>query len=162
MNRHYQLILETLLSVFILVDILLLALMTIGFTVGIKPTTIYSISIFDLVIAVLILLDLIFYRFRNRKTDNNNRLFLRNHWFYIASVIPLTFICFNIFHLFSYIALIDLIGIFRIFALYKVSKITASYVRKYPSKTKLDYATVVLFLILIIWIISILPGGTWC
>ncbi len=46
MKRHFQLILEALLSVFILVDVLLLSLMTVGFIVDIKITTIYSISIF--------------------------------------------------------------------------------------------------------------------
>ena len=95
-------------------------------------------------------MDLIFYRIKNRQTNFFSRVFFRDYWFFFVAIIPLTFICFNIFHLFSYIALIDLIGIFRIFALYKVSKITASYVRKYPSKTKLDYATIVLFLVLII------------
>ena len=150
MKRHYQLILEALLSIFIIVDIVLLGLMTVGFTVGVKPATIYSISTFDLIIAVLILFDLIFYRIKKQKINNDTGLFFRDHWFFIASIIPLTFICFNIFQLFSYTAIIGLIGLFRIYALYKVLLINGSNVRKYPSKTKLDYATVILFLILII------------
>ncbi len=150
MKRHIQVILEALLTVFIIIDIVLLGLMTVGFTVGLRPATIYSISTFDLIIAVLILLDLIFFRIRNQKINIDNRLFFRNHWFFIASIIPLTFICFNIFQLFSYITIIGLIGLFRIYALYKVGLITGRNVREYPSKTKLDYATVALFFVLII------------
>jgi voltage-gated potassium channel len=150
MKRHYQLILEALLSIFILVDVLLLSLMTLGFIVGIKIATIYSISTFDLIIAILILLDLIFYRIRTLKTNKNNEFFFRDYWFYIVAIIPVTFICFNMFQLYNYIIIIGLIGIFRIYTLYKVLLISSKNVRKYPSKTKLDYATVVLFLVLII------------
>ncbi len=150
MKRHFQLILEALLSVFILVDVLLLSLMTVGFIVDIKITTIYSISILDLIVALLILLDLIFYRIKNRQTKFFSRLFFRDYWYFFLAIIPLTFICFNIFHLFNYIIIIGLIGIFRIYTLYRVLLIASSRVFKYPSKTKLDYATVVLFLVLII------------
>ena len=150
MKRHIQLILEALLSVFILVDVLLLSLMTVGFIVDIKITTIYSISIFDLIVALLILLDLIFYRIKNRQTKFFSRLFFRDYWYFFLAIIPLTFICFNIFHLFNYTIIIGLIGIFRIYTLYRVLLIASSRVFKYPSKTKLDYATVVLFLVLII------------
>lgn len=64
--------------------------------------------------------------------------------------IPLTFISFNVFHLFNYIAIIGIIGLFKIYALFTVLRMTSSAVRKYPSKTKLDYATFVLLLVLII------------
>lgn len=151
MKRHFQLILEALLSVFILVDILLLSLMTVGLLVGIHLPTIYSISNFDLIVALLILLDLVFNRIKNhQKTKFFSKLFLRDYWFFFISIIPITFICFNIFHLFSYTTFIGLIGIFRIYALYRVLLIGSSRVRKYPSKTKLDYATVILFLVLTI------------
>jgi voltage-gated potassium channel len=150
MKRHFQLILEVILSVLILIDVLLLSLMTVGLIVGIHLTTIYSISTFDLIVAILILLDLIFYRIKNRQTNFFSRVFFRDYWFFFVAIIPLTFICFNIFHLFNYTIIIGLIGIFRIYALYRVLLIGSSRVRKYPSKTKLDYATIVLFLVLII------------
>jgi voltage-gated potassium channel len=41
MDKHYQVILEALLSIFIIIDLLLLGLMTIGLFVGIKPNTLY-------------------------------------------------------------------------------------------------------------------------
>ena len=144
MKRHLKVIFKGLLSIFILIDILVLGLMTVGFIVGLKPTTIYIISNYDLAVAILILIDFIFII---RKENNN---WIRDNWFYIVSIVPLTFICFNIFHLFTYIAIIGLIGVFRIYTLYKVLQVTSKAVRKYPSKTKLDYATVVLFLVLII------------
>ena len=95
-------------------------------------------------------MDLIFYRIKNRQTNFFSRVFFRDYWFFFVAIIPLTFICFNIFHLFNYTIIIGLIGIFRIYALYRVLLIGSSRVRKYPSKTKLDYATIVLFLVLII------------
>ena len=67
MKRHYQVIFEAVLSVLIIIDLLLLGLMIAGFTVGIMPATIYSISNFDIVIAILILIDFIFFRIRKEK-----------------------------------------------------------------------------------------------
>ena len=46
MKRNYQVILEALLSVFIIIDILLLSLMIVGFTVGIKNYSIDGIQQF--------------------------------------------------------------------------------------------------------------------
>jgi voltage-gated potassium channel len=150
MKRHYQVIFEGLLTVLIIIDLLLLGLMTVGFTLGIMPSTLYNFSWYDLTIAILILIDFIFFRIRKEKLNENNWQFLRENWAYIVSIIPLTFICFNIFQLFGYITIIGLIGILRIYALYKVLRITGRTARKYPSKTKLDYATVVLLLVLVI------------
>ena len=150
MKRHFQVIFEALLSILILVDVLLLSLLTVGYIVGIHLSTIYGISIFDLIVAILILLDLIFYRVKNRQTNFFSRVFLKDYWFFLIAIIPVTFICLYIFHLYNYILIIGLIGILRIYALYRVLLIGSSRVRKYPSKTKLDYATIVLFLVLII------------
>ncbi len=150
MKRNYQVILEAVLSVFIIIDILLLSLMILGFTVGIKHYSINDISNFDFLIAVLILLDLIFYKIRKQKVNQNKIHFLRDNWAYIVSIIPINFIYFNVFQLSGYTLIIGLISIFRIYALYKVVLITGRSVRKYPSKTKLDYATIVLLLVLII------------
>jgi voltage-gated potassium channel len=150
MKRHYQVILEALLSVLIIIDLLLLSLMTIGLILGIKSNSVYYFGNFDLIIAFLIFLDLIFFRIRKGKGNETKWQFLRENWAYILSIIPLTFISFNIFQLFELIPIIGVIGLLRIYALIKVLIITTSSVRKYPSKTKLDYATFVLLLVLII------------
>ncbi len=145
MKRHIKVIFQGLLSVLILIDILVLGLMTVGFIVGLMPTTIYIIGNYDLAVAILILIDFIFVI---RKEDNAG--WIRDNWFYIVSIVPLTFICFNILHLFTYIAIIGIIGIFRIYTIIRVLQKTSKAVRMYPSKTKLDYATIILFLVLII------------
>jgi voltage-gated potassium channel len=124
--------------------------MTAGFTVGIMPASIYNISNFDIIVVLLILLDFIFFRIRKEKKNKTNLQFIHENWAYIVSIIPLTFICFNIFQLFGYIPIIGLMAILRIYALFKVLLITGRNVRKYPSKTKLDYATVLLLLTLVI------------
>ena len=149
MKRHYQVIFEALLTVLIIVDLLLMGLMVAGLTVGIKSGTVYNIGNYDLIISLLILIDFIVFRIRMGKLDENIGLFIRNNWAYIVSIIPLSFICFNIFHLFSFVDIIVLIVILRFYALYKVLLMTGKEVRKYPSKTKLDYATFVLLLVLV-------------
>ncbi|MGZ7117893.1 MAG: potassium channel family protein [Methanobacterium sp.] len=150
MKRHYQVIFEAILSVLIIIDILVMGLMIAGLTEGIMLGTVYSIGTYDLIIALLILIDFIFYRIRKDKLNKNNWEFIRENWAYIVSIIPIIFICFNFFHLFGYIYIIGLIVILRFYALYKVLRITGKEVKKYPSKTKLDYATVVLLLVLVI------------
>lgn len=148
MKRHYQVIFETLLSVLILIELLLLILISIGFIGGIKLSSVYSFGIWDVIIGFFILFDFVFFKLI-RGNNENNWMFIRNNWAYIVAGIPLFFICFNLLHLFDYKIFIGLISIIRIYALMKVLRITSREVRKYPEKTKLDYATVVLFLVLI-------------
>lgn len=148
MKRHFKVIFEAVLSVLIIIDILFLALMTVGFIVGIKATTVYDVGNYDLAIVILILIDLIFIRLKN--ADKIDWQFIRGNWAYIVSIVPLTFISFNIFNFFNYITIIGLIGIIRIYALANVVQNTSKAVSKYPSKTKLDYATVLALLVLII------------
>ena len=150
MDRHYRVIFESLLTIFIIVDILVLALLVAGLPLGIKHITIYNIGNYDLIIAILILFDFLAFRIRTDKTKNNNGQFIKKNWTYIIAIIPVTFICFNIFHLFGYANIIGLLVILRFYALYKVLRMTGKEIRKYPSKTKLDYATVVLLLVLVI------------
>lgn len=150
MDRHYQVILEGVLSVLILIELLSLSLMTMGFIAGLKPETIYSFGSLDVIIAFFILMDLIFFRIRNRKVKTTKWQLIYDNWPYIVSVIPLTFISFNFLQLFGLKPIIGIIGIIRIYALIKVLIISARNVRKYPSKTKLDYATFALFLVIII------------
>jgi voltage-gated potassium channel len=150
MDRHYQVILEALLSVFILIDLLLLGLVTIGLFVGIKPNTLYYMGSFDLVIAFFIFLDLIFFRIIHGEVIKSKWQFLRENWAYIVSIIPLSFIAFNLSHLFGLASIIGLIGLIRIYALIIVLTKSASSVREYPSKTKLDYATIILLMVLIL------------
>jgi len=150
MQRHFQVILEGVLAVLILIELLSLSLMTIGFIVGLKPETIYTFGSLDVLIAFVIFLDLIIFRIRNREVDTTLFKFIKVNWVYIISIFPLTFISFNLFQLFGYKSIIGVIGIIRIYALIKVLLISARNVRKYPSKTKLDYATFALFLVIII------------
>jgi voltage-gated potassium channel len=149
MERHYKIIFEALLTIFIIVDILFLALMVVGLPLGIKHNTVYNIGNYDLIIAILILFDFLVFRIRTDKTKDNGQ-FIKKNWTYIIAIIPITFICFNILHLFDYAYIIGLLVILRFYALYKVLRMTGKELRKYPSKTKLDYATVVLLLVLVI------------
>jgi voltage-gated potassium channel len=149
MKRNPQVIFEALLTVLIIIDLLFLGLMTIGFTVGIGNPSILNIGSFDFLVALLILVDFILFRTKKRKLSKNNWQFIRKYWAYIVSIIPIAFICFNILNLFEFTIIIALIEIFRIYAMYKVLLIISREVRKYPSKTKLDYATFVLLLVLL-------------
>ncbi len=150
MERHYQVIFESMLTVFIIVDMLVMALMVSGLTLGIMHRTVYNIGNYDLIIAVLILVDFLAFRIRTDKIENTTRQFINNNWAYIVSIIPIAYICFNIFHLFGFVYIVGLIVILRFYALYRVLRITGKEIRKYPSKTKLDYATVVLLSVLVI------------
>ena len=147
MQRHFQVILEGLLSIFILIDLISLALMTIGLYVGIQPNTVYLVGIFDLIISFFVFLDLIFWRIRNNESKWQ---FLQDNWAFIISIIPLTFISFNLYQFFDLAFIIGLIGLVKICALIIVLIKSARSFRKYPSKTKLDYATLALSLVLII------------
>ena len=150
MQRHYQVIFESVLSVFILVDIAIMSLMIIGFTVGIMHSSINNVGRFDLIVSVLILADFLIFRIRKDRVNNSNWQFIKENWTYIISIIPFTFISFNVFQLFGFMDIIWLLLILRYYALIKVLFITGSKVREYPSKTKLDYATVFLLLVLVI------------
>lgn len=150
MQRHYQVILEALLSFFIFIDLILLGFMTIGFIVGIKANSLYYMGSFDLVVAFLIFLDLIFFRIILGEVIESKWQFLRENWAYIVSIIPLPFITFNCFHSFGFISVIGLLGLVRIYALIIVLTKSVRGVREYPSKTKLDYATFVLLMVLIL------------
>jgi voltage-gated potassium channel len=149
MKRHYQVIFEALVTVLIIVDLLIMGMMIAGLKIGIMHGTVYKIGNYDLIIAILILIDFIVFRIKTNKL-NDKVQFIQENWAYILSIIPITFIFFNVFHLFGYIDIIGLIVIIRFYALYKVLRITGNDVRKYPSKTKLDYATLVLLLVLVI------------
>lgn len=148
MDRHYKVIFEALLSFFIIIELLLMILVTVGFTVGIKTYSIGSFGTWDLFICILILVDFILFRIIKRNNENLSN-FIGENWVYIFACIPLFFISFNILNLIDYKLIIGLIGIIRIYALLKVLQITSLNVRKFPSKTKLDYATFVLFLVII-------------
>lgn len=149
MKRHYQVIFEAILSVMIILEIFFLVMVSIGFLAGVKPSSVFSFGFYDLSIGVLILLDFILFRFRNRKNLGTFG-FLRENWAYLISLIPLFFICFNLFNLYQYGLIIGVIGITRLVALIKVLQIISSQVLQYPKKTKLDYATIFLFLVLLI------------
>ncbi|MCE5214286.1 MAG: potassium channel family protein [Methanobacterium sp.] len=149
MDRNNKIIFEAVLSILILIGLLILVLESIGFLVGIKDSSIHSYGYLDLIMSILILIDFVLYKIIKRKNQTLVDVIKKN-WFYIIAGIPLFFICFNIFQLYYFTLIIGLIGIIRIYALVKVLIITSWEVRRYPQKTKLDYATVILFLVLII------------
>jgi voltage-gated potassium channel len=127
-----------------------MGLMVAGFVLGIKHGTIIDIARFDLIVSVLILVDFVIFRIRKEKLDGSVWQFIKENWIYIVSIIPVAFISFNIFQLYGYFFILWLILFIKFYALIKVLQITGKRVRSYPSKTKLDYATVVLLLALII------------
>lgn len=149
MDRNYKIIFEALLTILILIGLLFLVLESIGFVLGIRSSFIYNFGFFDLIIGLLILVDFVIFRIVIRGSQNIWNVFKEN-WFFIIAGIPLFFICFNLLQLYQYEIIIGLIGIIRIYAIIKVLLITSREVRRYPKKTKLDYATLVLLLVLII------------
>jgi voltage-gated potassium channel len=148
MERHNKIIFESLLSVLILIELLLLVLVSIGFIAGVKPNSVYNFGIYDVIISILILIYFLYLRTMSRNSQNRWE-FIRNNWVYIIASIPLFFFSFNIFQLFNFKIIIALIGIIRIYALLKVLQKTSIEIRKYPDKTKLDYATFILLLVII-------------
>lgn len=148
MDRHYKVIFEALLSVLIIIQLLSLSIAFIGFIVGMKLDTFYNLGKYDLIVSVLILLDFILFKVITRIKEKNWDLILEN-WAYIIASIPLLIISLSIFNLYDFKLVIGLFGIIKIFALVKVLQITSKEVRKYPQKTKLDYATFILLLIVI-------------
>ena len=148
MERHNKIIFESLLSVLILIELLLLVLVSIGFIAGIKPNSVYNFGIYDVIISILILIDFLTIRIISRSSQNGWE-FIRENWVYIIAIIPLFFFSFNVFQLFNFKIIIALIGIIRIYALLKVLQKTSIEIRRYPDKTKLDYATVILLLVII-------------
>lgn len=149
MKRHYQVIFEAILSVMIILEIFFLIVVSIGFLVGVQTNSVFSFGFYDILIGILILLDFILFRLKDR-----NMLgilgFVRINWAFIISIFPLFFICFNILGLYQYGLIIGIVGIVRLFALLKVLQLISSQVLQYPKKTKLDYATIFLFLVLLI------------
>jgi voltage-gated potassium channel len=149
MDRNFEIIFEALLSILILLGILVLVLESIGFVLGIKSSLVYSFGIWDLIISLIILFYFTWFKIIKRKNNSIGEI-IKGNWFFIIACIPLMFISFNLLQLYEFKLIIGVIGIIRIYALIKVLLITSREVRKYPQKTKLDYATVVLFLVLII------------
>ncbi|MDD3985907.1 MAG: hypothetical protein PHY59_08585 [Methanobacterium sp.] len=122
MDRHYKIIFEAILSILILLELLFLILITIGFIAGIKNYSLYAFGIWDMIIGILILFDLLFFRIIKR--DQWNKKFIWDNGIFIMAGIPLYFISFELLQLFD-INLIVLIGIIKIFALVKTVHITS-------------------------------------
>jgi len=148
MKRHYQVIFEAILSILIILEIFFLIVVSIGFLAGLNANSIFSFGLYDVSIGVLILMDFVIFRFRHRERFGFE--FLRQNWAYLISIFPLFFICFNLLDLYQYGLIIGIIGIIRLFALFTVLKIISVHVLQYPKKTKLDYATIFLLLVLLI------------
>jgi voltage-gated potassium channel len=148
MKRHYHVIFEAILSILIILEIFFLIIVSIGFLAGLKASSVFSFGFYDVSIGVLILLDFVIFRFRHR--EHIGLEFLRQNWAYLVSIFPLFFISFNLLDLYQYGLIIGIIGIIRLLALFNVLKIISVQVLQYPKKTKLDYATIFLLLMLLI------------
>lgn len=94
MDRHYKIIFEAILTILILLELLFLILITIGFIAGIKSYSLYAFGIWDMIIGILILFDLLFFRII-KKIQWNKKLFWDN-WTFIIAGIPLYFISFDL------------------------------------------------------------------
>jgi voltage-gated potassium channel len=149
MKRHYQVIFEAILSIMIILEIFFLIIVSIGFLAGLKPSSVFSFGFYDVSIGVLIMVDFVVFRFRHRERIGISG-FLRQNWAYLVSIFPLFFISFNLLNLYQYGLIIGIIGIIRLLALFNVLKIISVQVLQYPKKTKLDYATIFLLLVLLI------------
>ncbi|MTK11165.1 MAG: two pore domain potassium channel family protein [Clostridiaceae bacterium] len=149
MKRHFQVIFEAILSIMIILEIFFLIIVSIGFIAGLKANAVFSFGFYDVLIGILILLDFVVFRYRHREHLGGVE-FIRRNWSYLVSIFPLFFICFNLLDLYQYGLIIGIIGIIRLFALFNVLKIISVNVLQYPKKTKLDYATIVLLLVLLI------------
>jgi len=149
MKRHYQVIFEAILSILIILEVFFLVIFSLGFLVGIKTSSVFSFGFYDVSIGFLILLDFVIFRIKTRK-NSNILIFLKENWAFLIAVVPIFFISFNLFHLYSYGLIVGVVGIIRIIAILKVLQIISGQVLQYPKKTKLDYATIFLLLVLII------------
>ena len=84
MDRHYKVIFEALLSILILIELLMLIIISIGFTAGINVNTVYSFGIWDLIIGILILFDFVLFRIVGK--NQNKWDFIQKNWVYPIAV----------------------------------------------------------------------------
>lgn len=142
MKRNFKLIFEGLLSLFILINILILIILAIDFAFNLKPSFL-SLVKFDLLVSFLMIMDTVF---RLDKEKNKSQYLTRN-WIDVLAIIPLAYLAILISP--NFYLLIILLFLVRIFALIKyLSKLRK--IRKLTRKTKLDYATFILLITLIV------------
>jgi voltage-gated potassium channel len=149
MQRHYQVIFEAILSILIILEVFFLVMLSLGFLAGVKTSSVYGFGFYDVSIGILILLDFIVFRIKSDK-NSNIMTFLKDNWAYLIAIIPIFFICFNLFQLFNYELIVGIVSIVRIIAILKVLQIISGQVLQYPKKTKLDYATIFLLVVLLV------------
>ena len=141
MKRNFKLIFEGVLSLFILVNILILIVWVIDFVFNLKPSFLGLVR-FDLLVSFLMIIDTVF---RLDKEKNKSQYLIRN-WVDVLAIIPLAYLAILISP--NYYLLIIILFSVRIFALFKyISKLRE--IRKLTRKTKLDYATFILLITLI-------------
>lgn len=141
MQRNFKLIFNALLFIFIIIDIFILTFLTIDFAFNLRPTML-NIVIFDILVSILIAIN----TFLVLNKEKNAINYLSKNWMNIFAIIPLAYLVILIFPDTYYIVII--LFLIRIYALYKyVLKI--KLIIKFTRKTKLDYATFVLFFTLL-------------
>jgi voltage-gated potassium channel len=141
MQRNFKLIFNGLLLISIVFNILILILLALDLILNFKPS-ILDIVKFDLIVSFLIILRT-FFRFKNVK---NKRQFLSRNWIDVLAIIPLAYLAILFFPN-SNLLIIALLLV-RIYALFKYM-LGIRDVVKLSRKTKLDYATIILFTTLI-------------
>ncbi|MGZ4857183.1 MAG: potassium channel family protein [Methanobacterium sp.] len=141
MQRNFRVIFNGILFLFIFIDIIFLIIMTLDFIFNSKPSTLGFIK-FDLIASGLITLHILF-RIIGEKNRGQH---LAINWIDILAVIPLAFLVTWIFP--NIYLLVIILLLVRIYALYKYM-LKIREIIKFTQKTKLDYATFILFITLI-------------
>ncbi len=141
MQRNFSIIFNAILFLFIFIDIIFLIIMTLDFIFNSKPSTLGFIK-FDLIVSGLITLHILF-RIKGEKNRGQN---LAINWIDILAIIPLAFLVTWIFP--NIYLLVIILLLVRIYALYKYM-LKIREIIKFTQKTKLDYATFILFITLI-------------
>jgi voltage-gated potassium channel len=141
MERNFRIIFNVILFFLIFIDILLLIVGTVDYAFGLKPS-ITGIFTLDLIISALIA---IHFLFRLNKENNKKQCLARN-WLVIFAIIPIAYLGNLIFPSAYY--LIIILFLIRIYALFNYLLKIREIIR-FTRKTKLDYATLILFVTLI-------------
>jgi voltage-gated potassium channel len=135
LKRNFRLIFQVLLSVLIITDILLFAVLGVGLYLGIKSVSIVNIIFYDLFVSFFVFIEFIL----RIRIEEDKSSYIKENWTDIIAFLPLSLMGF-ISPNEKYIS--SIIFIIKIFALINFIRKTRRIV-EYTSKTGLDIATVI-------------------
>ena len=141
MQRNFRVIYNVILFVFIFINILLLIVGVVDFTFGLKPS-IANLFYIDLIVSILIA---VHFSLRIIKESNKKQYLVRN-WLDIFAIIPVAYL--GILIIPNTYLVIIILFLVRIYALFNYM-LKIREIIKFTRKTKLDYATLILFVTLI-------------